>query len=215
VNVANTNVAHAIEYLMQADGQLEEIDAQRDALVALQDLASLRRDQAKAALAAHEYALSTAAEQGAIADDAIASFDERAARVGDSLRPAAETHFRIFDDERTQASDALTAIRVILGGLGQQQGTSLLELTPGGNGGPSDRLLQLVDEARRAITAMGDARDAASAERAAMEFDRGDLEAAIASMDQTTRPGAQAAMAQYQQAVALLSAMVQSGGGIA
>ena len=215
VNVANTNVAHAIEYLMQADGQLEEIDAQRDALVALQDLASLRRDEANSALEAHEYALSTAGEQGAIANDAIASFDERAARVGDSLRPAAETHFRVFDDGRTQASDALAAIRVILGGLGPPQGSAPLELTSGGGGGSSDRLLQLIDEARRAIMAMGDARDAASSERASMNFDRADLEAAITSMDQTTRPGAQAAMAEYQQAVASLSAMVQSGGGIA
>ena len=215
VTVANTNVTHAIEYLMQADGQLDAIEAQNDALLALQGLASARSDQAKAALAAHEHALSTAGEQGAIAKDAIASFDERAARVGDSLRPAAETHFRVFDDERTQASDTLTAIRVLVGGLGPHQATSLLELTPGGNGGPSDRLQQLVDEARRAIMAMGDARDAASDERAAMDFDRGDLEAAIASMDQTTRPGAQAAMAEYQQAVASLSAMVQSGGGIA
>ncbi len=215
VDVANNNVAHAIEYLMQADGQLESMDAQRDALVALQDLASVRRDQAKAALEAHEYALSTAAEQGAIADDAIASFDQRAARVGDSLKPAAETHFRVFDDGRTQASDALAAIRMILGGIGQQQETSRVQLVLGGEGGPSDQLLQLVDEARRAIMAMGDARDAASDERAAMDVDRGDLEAAIASMDQTTRPGAQAAMAEYQQAVASLSAMVQSGAGIA
>jgi hypothetical protein len=215
VNAANANIDHAIEYLMQADGQLEEIDAQRDALVALQDLASVRRDQAKAALAAHEHALSAAGEQGAIAKDAIASFDERAARVGDSLRPATETHFRVFDDERTQASDALAAIRGILGGLGPQQGPSPVQLPPGGNVGPSDQLQQLIDEARRAIMAMGDARDAASSERAAMNFDRGDLEAAIASMEQTTRPGAQAAMAEYQQAVASLSAMVQSGGGIA
>ncbi len=215
ITVANANIDQAVEYLLQADGQMEAIDAQRDALVALQDLASLRRDQATAALEAHEYALSTAAEQGAIAQDAIASFDERAARVGDSLRPAAETYFRVFDDGRTQASDALAAIRVILGGLGPHQGTALPELTPDGGGGSSDRLLQLVAEARRAIMAMGDARDAASDERAAMNFDRADLAAAITSMDQTTRPGAQAAMAQYQQAVALLSAMVQSGGGIA
>ena len=125
VTVANTNVTHAIEYLMQADGQLDAIEAQNDALLALQGLASARSDQAKAALAAHEHALSTAGEQGAIAKDAIASFDERAARVGDSLRPAAETHFRVFDDERTQASDTLTAIRVLVGGLGPHQATSL------------------------------------------------------------------------------------------
>jgi FecR protein len=215
VTVANTNVTHAIEYLMQADGQLDAIEAQHDALVALQGLASARSKEAKEALDAHEHALSTAGEQGAIAKDAIASFDARAARVGDSLRPAAETHFRVFDDERTQASDTLAAIRALVGGLGPYQATSLLELTPGGDGGPSDQVQQLVDEARRAIMAMGDARDAASDERAAMNFDHGDLEAAIASMDQTTRPGAQAAMAEYQLAVASLSAMVQSGGGIA
>ena len=215
VNVANANIDQAIEYLLQADGQLEAMDAQRDALVALQNLASLRRDEANEALEAHEYALSTAREQGAIADDAIASFDERAARVGDSVKPAAETHFRIFDDERTQASDALAAIRAILGGIGGQEETSLLRLPSGGQGEPNDPLLQLVEEARRAITAMGEAHDAAVGERASMDSDRGDLEAAIASMDQTTRPGAQAAMAEYQQAVASLSAMVQSGGGIA
>lgn len=195
VNIANTNIDHAIEYLMQADGQLEAIDAQRDALVALQDLASLRRDQANAALEAHEYALSAAGEQGAIAEDAIAAFDDRAARVGDSVKPAADTHFRVFDDERTQASDALAAIRLILNGIGGQEGTSQLRLTLGGEIGPNDPLLQLVEEARRAIMAMGEAHDSAVGERASMDSDRGDLEAAIASMDQTTRPGAQAAMA--------------------
>ena len=215
VAVANANIDQAIEYLLQADGQLEAIDAQRDVLVALQNLASLRRDEANSALEAHEYALSAAGEQGAIADDAIASFDERAARVGDSVKPAAETHFRIFDDERTQASDALAAIRSILNGIGGQEGTSQLRLTLGGEIGPNDPLLQLVEEARRAIMAMGEAHDSAVGERASMDSDRGDLEAAIASMDQTTRPGAQAAMAEYQQAVASLSAMVQSGGGIA
>ena len=215
VNAANTNIDHAIEYLMQADGQLEAIDAQRDALVALQDLASLRRDEANAALEAHEYALSAAGEQGAIAEDAIASFDGRAARVGDSVKPAADTHFRVFDDERTQASDTLAAIRSILGGIGGQEGTSPPPSTPSGESGSHDSLLQLVEEARRAIVAMGEAHDAASGERSAMDFDRADLEAAIASMDQSTRPGAQAAMAEYQQAVASLSDMVQSGGGIA
>lgn len=211
---ANADVDHAVEYMLQSDEEAENLDAQRDVLVALQNLAGLRRDEARAALEEHQYALETAADQGAIANDASHSFDERRARVGDSVNPGANTHFRVFDDERTQALDALAAIRLILsgiGGIGAQEASQPLAFAPGAAGDP---LTQLVADARRAIMAMGDAHDAADSERSAMNIDRGDLEAVIASMDETTRPGAQQAMADYQEAVARLSATVHSAGGI-
>lgn len=218
VVTANNDVDHAVEYMLQSDDEAETLDAQRDALIALQNLAALRRDEARAALEQHQYALQTAGDQGAIADDATRSFDERLSRVGDSVNPGANTHFRVFDDERTQALDALAAIRLILGGIGgisAQEASQPLAFTPGAISGPGEPLSQLVEDARRAIMAMGDAHDAADSERSAMNIDRGDLEAVIASMDATTRPGAQKAMADYQEAVARLSATVHSAGGIA
>ena len=212
---ANARIDQAIEYLLQADDEFETLDARRDALEALQGLAALRRDEARAALAQHEYELSTANEQGAIADDAITAFDERAARIGNAERPATDSHFQIFDSERAQALDALASIRDILGGIGQPEvSQQLVGLGDNGNT-PVDPLSEFVEEARRAIMAMGDAHEAADGERSAMDVDRGDLDAVIASMDQTTRAGAQAAISSYQEAVAGLNEAVQSGAAIA
>jgi len=212
---ANAKIDQAIEYLLQADDEFEMLDARRDALQALQGLATLRRDEARAALAQHEYELSTANEQGAIADDAITSFDERAARVGNAKQPATDSHFRIFDDERAQALDALASIRDILGGIGQSESSQQLAVLGESGNTPVDPLSELVEEARRAIMAMGDAHQAADGERSAMDSDRGDLDAVIASMDQTTRVGAQAAISSYQEAVADLNQAVQSGAAVA
>ena len=212
---ANAKIDQAIEYLLQADDEFETLDARRDALQALQGLATLRRDEARAALAQHEYELSTANEQGAIADDAITSFDERAARVGNAKQPATDSHFRIFDDERAQALDALASIRDILGGIGQSESSQQLAVLGESGNTPVDPLSELVEEARRAIMAMGDAHQAADGERSAMDSDRGDLDAVIASMDQTTRVGAQAAISSYQEAVAGLNQAVQSGAAVA
>ena len=88
-----------------------------------------------------------------------------------------------------------------------------------GNGGTSGtgndgtgELSRLIEEVRTALLGMGDARDAASADRSAMGDHRDAFAAIVASLDAHQRADAEAAIAAYRSAVDSLTKAVHDGG---
>ena len=191
IEAANQKIDQSIQYLLQAQDAESVVVAQRDALEALKDLATVRRDDARAALARHEAALSTAIEIGQDADAAVGSFDVHASDVAARLAD--------FDAQRERAAAATESLRAILEGTLSQSGS-----------GEFDRL-SLADELLASLLAMGDAHAEAVDGRGEMAGDRDAVIAAVATLDGGARRQATAALADYERAVAALSAAVESG----
>ena len=207
-------VEQAIEYLAQSEDSLEGLQASRDALAALRTLALTRRDEARDALAAHQAAYESALPLGAAGDAALASFDERSAAV--------HVDFQAFDDRLAEATDALDAIRILVGqgggidngggGDGEVSATLLGSIGQGEGGGDGgDELGALVEAARAALLAMADAHESASHGVALMADDRDTLATVVAQLRDGARGDARSAAAAYQVAVTRLAALVQTG----
>lgn len=209
---ASDRVDQAIAYLLQAENSLDGVEASRDALASLRQLAVARRDEARDALAAHQAAYLSSQELGSAANAAVNSFDERSA--------ALHADFTTFDARLADATDALEAIRLIVGeGGGQGEGggpvrgegpTALVSHFGSVEGGGED-LSELIEAARDALLAMGDAHDSATEGLGLMAGDRNSLVSLVAEFRNSVRGEARVAADAYQLAVTRLAALVQTG----
>ena len=77
VDSANVAVKQAIEYLLVQADEEQTLEGRRDALVALKDLATAKRDAAREALAVHESVLASARAEERRAGEQAAGFDQR------------------------------------------------------------------------------------------------------------------------------------------
>jgi len=201
---ASDRVDQAIAYLLQAENSLDGVEASRDALASLRQLAVARRDEARDALAAHQAAYLSSQELGSAANAAVNSFDERSA--------ALHADFTTFDARLADATDALEAIRLIVGeGGGQGEGPTSLVSHFGSVEGGGEDLSELIEAARDALLAMGDAHDSATEGLGLMAGDRNSLVSLVAEFRNSVRGEARVAADAYQLAVTRLAALVQTG----
>ena len=221
VGDAKEKAEQAVAYLLQAEGELDTVLARRDALQALRVLAIARRNEARAALQAHEAVLPGALELGASADAAIESFD--------AGRNAIDANFEEFDAQLANANDALDAIRIILdagNGNGNGNGNgggpvdgggeiAALGASLGGGDVPDDELSVLVEALRGALLAMDDAQSEAEGTRDSIAEHRAALVQVVSSLQSGQRAQALAAVRAYDAAVAQLGGYLQSGGNAA
>jgi hypothetical protein len=221
VSDAREKADQAVQYLVQAEGQLDTVLARRDALRALQTLAVARRDEARAALQSHEALLPGALALGSSADAAIGAFD--------AGRDAIGADFEEFDSQLANANDALDAIRIILdAGNGNGNGGSgggpidtggVVSIVSGAERGggqvPDDELSVLVEALRTALGAMDDAHASAEGTRDSIAEHRAELVQLVSTLESGARAQALTAVRAYDAAVAQLNSALQSGEGAA
>jgi hypothetical protein len=223
VSDAREKADQAVQYLVQAEGQLDTVLARRDALRALQTLAVARRDEARAALQSHEALLPGALALGSSADAAIGAFD--------AGRDAIGADFEEFDSQLANANDALDAIRIILdagNGNGNGNGGSgggpidtggVVSIVSGAERGggqvPDDELSVLVEALRTALGAMDDAHASAEGTRDSIAEHREELLQLVSTLESGARAQALTAVLAYDAAVAQLNSALQSGEGAA
>ena len=224
VSDAREKADQAVQYLVQAEGQLDTVLARRDALRALQTLAVARRDEARAALQSHEALLPGALALGSSADAAIGAFD--------AGRDAIGADFEEFDSQLANANDALDAIRIILdagngngnGGSGGSGGGPIdtggvVSIVSGAERGggqvPDDELSVLVEALRTALGAMDDAHASAEGTRDSIAEHRAELVQLVSTLESGARAQALTAVLAYDAAVAQLNSALQSGEGAA
>jgi len=223
VSDAREKADQAVQYLVQAEGQLDTVLARRDALRALQTLAVARRDEARAALQSHEALLPGALALGSSADAAIGAFD--------AGRDAIGADFEEFDSQLANANDALDAIRIILdagNGNGNGNGGSgggpidtggVVSIVSGAERGggqvPDDELSVLVEALRTALGAMDDAHASAEGTRDSIAEHRAELVQLVSTLESGARAQALTAVRAYDAAVAQLNSALQSGEGAA
>lgn len=186
---ANRALEQSIAYLIQADGQVDEVELRRDALTGLRELASARRAEAQAALAAHHAALvsARAAEAGTQARDQ--EFRGRSQQV--------QQTFGAFDSTLSSAKDSLDAIRAILA-AGQ---------APPDHG----EVGAIADALRATLAGLGTLNSSALAQGAVLSKDRDAIVDAVGLLGSNQRAAALAAVAAYDAALSSLAAHVAAG----
>jgi hypothetical protein len=186
---ANRALDQSIAYLLQAEEEGATVDARRDALLALRGLATARRDEAQAALGAHQSALDSARQEELAATDREGTFRQNASGV--------EQSFASFDSAIASATDSLEAIRAVLAA-----GQSVPD--DAGTG-------ELADALHAALASLGSARSVMESKGDLLRQDRDAIVAAVDALDAGERAAASAAVAAYQGALAALAAQVESG----
>lgn len=185
IKLANDRTDRAIEYLFHASSAADMVVAQKDVLAALKQLADIRRNEALAALSAHQGALAGA--QGAMAETGSAN-GAFAAHTS-----AFAAHLDTFRDDRESATTLLQRIESVISG--QEEGD----------------LRALAQQAGSALWGMNTALESAHGSYADIAAQLTRVNEVIAGLDATTRPQAAAAIAGYQNAIAQLQQLAAQG----
>lgn len=210
---AKTRTDRAIAYLLAMDGELATIDGQKQAMVALADLAAARRTEARLALLQNKVALEGADGDGGI----LAKLEQAAGQVGSfgELATLIDQQLTNFDVAKAQVglSAAQQPVRGLAGmeAFAQQVAADGTGLRESGSRWDADAdvngTADVVDDmttVRNALVAMGSHFSGARASMIGMADAIGAVDDLLVAIEAGELPASRAAIEQFEAAIALL-----------